>query len=369
MSDLTTLKTMHIESELGWSGGQMQSSALCSYLKSKGHKVIIVCRPDSKVEQWAGEQGIQTYTVEQKPLRSINAVLAMKSIILKEKPDIIHLHASRSHVLGSAAAYLAGKGIVVATRRMDHEIKKVWPNTSAYGKWTHALVAISGAVKEAMIASGVDPGKIHTIESGADFDKFANASADPSIRKNLGIADDIPIVTAAASLTKRKGHEYLISASRILKQANCNIHVVLAGEGDMRPALQAQAQQLGVEVSFLGLYKDMPRLIASSDIFVMPSMMEGLGVAVLEALAARKPVIASAVGGLKESVINGKTGLSVPPGDPDALSNAIMKLLGDNDLAQKLAAAGQEHARNKFSIKSMAERNEKLYYSLIRGEV
>ena len=361
------LRTLHIDSEMGWSGGQVQVSGLCSYLHEHGHGVRIVCPPKSELESWARTKGLACSPVPMPSSFSLPAVMRLRSVVADESPDVVHLHASRAHVLGSAGAALARARVVVVTRRMDHPVKMIWPNTSAYGRWTTAVVAISRAVRDALISSGVDPDKIRVIESGADVERFASAAVDPEIRKSLGVGDGVPLVCTAASLTERKGISYLLEASAILKDEGSPIHVIVAGDGPIRKELEAHAQELGVDASFVGFYGDMPALIASADVFVMPSLAEGLGVAAIEAMAGGRPVVASAVGGLAESVIDGKTGFLVPPADARAFADALRRLLSNPELAESFSSAGRARVRENYSLNNMASRNEALYFELLDG--
>lgn len=359
------MKTLHIDSEKSWGGGQRQVAGLILYLRESGHDVKLVCRPGSKLEGWAREKGVESISVEMKSTLSFASVLALKSVIARERPDVVHLHASRAHVLGSAAARLAGARVVIATRRMSDPVKMVWPNTSAYGKWTTAIVAISSAVRDVLVDCGVDPAKIRLIPSGTDIERFENARPDPALRSRLGIDATTPIVCVAATLGRLKGVGYLIEAAALLAERGTPIHLVIAGDGELRSELEQLACERCVAASFIGFCADMPTLLASVDVFVMPSLSEGLGVAVLEAMAAGRPVVASAVGGLKESVVDGVTGFLVPPGDPNALAEGIGRLVENPSLAAEFGSAGRARARADFSLENMARRNEELYRELL----
>jgi len=144
------------------------------------------------------------------------------------------------------------------------------------------------------------------------------------------------------------------------------VHLIIGGDGEQRDELECLSRKLGVGASFVGFYDDLPALLASIDVFVMPSLSEGLGVAVLEAMAAGKPVVASAVGGLKESVLDGATGFSVPPSDAGAIADAIAKLISDPSMAKTYGLSGRARVREKFSLENMARLNEKLYYELVK---
>lgn len=361
------LNTVHVDAEMAWGGGQEQVAGLCSYLAGRGHGVRVVCQPGSKLESWAATRGLDVTAVRMRAMLDLLAIGAIGRLLGDARPDVVHLHSSKAHVLGSAAARLARYRVVVATRRVAFPIRMAWPNTSAYGRWTTALVAISAAVRDAMVDSGVDPAKIRVIESGADVARFEQAVPDPGLRKSLGIDAETPIVCAAASLTACKGIEHLVEAMAILAGSGLRAHLVVAGDGELRPRLATLAARLGAAASFIGFRTDLPGLLADADAFAMPSLSEGLGIAALEAMAAGKPVVASAVGGLTESVVDGVTGFLVPPGDAAAMAEALRKLLVDRPLAVALGVAGRARVRESFSLDNMARRNEKLYFELLGG--
>ncbi len=363
---MTKLTTLHIDSEMAWSGGQRQVSGLCSYLRQWGHDVKIITRPGSKLESWTNGESFESFAVNMPSTLSFPSILRMRSIIASLKPDVVHLHASRAHVLGAAAAKLAGARVIVATRRMDDPIKMIWPNTSAYGKWTTAIVAISTAVRDVLVNCGVDAAKIHTIPSGTDIDRFKDTTPDLQFRSGFAGDPAWPVVTTAASLIERKGIRFLLEAAHLLQKSGRPVRVVIAGDGEQRQELQNMAQKLSIECTFLGQFSDMPKLLASSDIFVLPSLSEGLGVAVLEAMAAGKPIVASAVGGLKESVVDGQTGFLIPPTNAQALADALKKLLSDSSLIDQFGSAGRARAAEKYSLENMAKGNESLYHKLVQ---
>jgi glycosyltransferase involved in cell wall biosynthesis len=168
-----------------------------------------------------------------------------------------------------------------------------------------------------------------------------------------------PVVLTVARLDKQKGLDCLLEAAALVPEAR----FVLAGDGPERARLVAQAHALGLndQVVFLGYRRDIPELLASCDLFVLPSLFEGLPLSILEAMAAGKPVIASAINGTDEAVFHGKTGLLVPPGDAAALSQAIRTLLFDPALAQRLVTAGRSQVQREFSVETMVQRVTDIY--------
>ncbi len=168
-------------------------------------------------------------------------------------------------------------------------------------------------------------------------------------------------------LDERKGHRYLLEAAALLKADGLKLRYQIGGTGPMRAQLEEEVARLdlGEEVRFFGFVADTAQFLAGTDIFAMPSLYEGLGVAALEAMAAGKAVVATRVGGLMESVVDGVNGLLVPPRDPVGLASAIGKLARSHSLAESMGNQGRERVRQKFSLKNMALQNESYYYEIL----
>jgi glycosyltransferase involved in cell wall biosynthesis len=160
-----------------------------------------------------------------------------------------------------------------------------------------------------------------------------------------------------------------LDAARVLKNRGRKIRYVFAGDGSHKTQLQRLVQTLGLreEVSFVGFVKDVPKFLSSIDVLVLPSLHEGLGVAALEGMAAGKPVVATRVGGLAESVVGGETGFLVPPEDGAALANAIEKLVADPSMARAMGRKGAARVLDNFTIEQMTSQNEAYYYALLDG--
>lgn len=174
------------------------------------------------------------------------------------------------------------------------------------------------------------------------------------------------VIGTAAVLEERKGHRFLLEAAALLKEQGLRLTYRFAGEGSERESLQRIAYRLGLrdEVLFLGFVSDIPTFLSSVDIFVLPSLYEGLGIAVLEAMAAGKPVVASRTGGIPELVIDRVTGLLVPPKDPGALARAILHLVSQAGLGRRMGDKGREQVLERFTMEQMAKKNEDYYYEL-----
>jgi glycosyltransferase involved in cell wall biosynthesis len=294
--------------------------------------------------------------------------LPLVRAIRAEHPAVFHAHlpAPLSGKYGLLAARLSGVPAVIATA---HLFTDVPPGLGA--DLNHRVaracidryIAVSEEVSRRMRARfRVPASKIRIVRNGIDLDRYCRA-ADPRLRRAL--AGDAPraLVLTVARLDPQKGHEYLLAAAPAIPHAV----FVFAGEGAERPRLEEMARALGVgdRVRFLGHRSDIPDLLAVCDVFVLPSLYEGLPLAVLEAMAAAKPVIATAVGGTDEAVINGESGLLVPSAEPAALAAAIRTVLGDAAVARRLGEAGQIRVRREFSAGRMIAEVSGVYEDLL----
>jgi glycosyltransferase involved in cell wall biosynthesis len=187
----------------------------------------------------------------------------------------------------------------------------------------------------------------HVVALGIDLDRFEGAQ--PALRS------DRPLVGNVARLAPQKDHRTLVEAARLVPEAD----FVVAGDGELREELERQAD--GSNVRFLGARDDVPELLASFDVFAFPSLFEGLCLAVIEAQAAGVPVVATPVGGIRETVVDGETGLLVPTRNPAALAAAIRRLLEDRPAAEAMAAEAKRRVRARFSIERMVEETLQLY--------
>ena len=211
----------------------------------------------------------------------------------------------------------------------------------------------------------IDPARVAAIANGVRFVPAATST----LRRELCLADDDPLVIAVGNLYPVKGHTHLLDAVARLAGAHPRLHVAIAGRGDLAGALEARARDAGIgaRTHFLGLRQDIPNVLASADVFALPSLAEGLPVALLEAMFASRPIVASSVGDIPVALANGAAGLLVPPGDATALADAIHRLLTNPFEARRLAKTAQERAASEYGIGRMVERYVALYGGLLKN--
>jgi len=285
-----------------------------------------------------------------------------------ERPDVFHAHLNGPLACkdGLIAAALARVPAVVATVQLFVNLplrRFVYAQQRFVATIVDRYIAVSHEVAARLGQTFRIPAtKIKVIHNGVPLPPF-NRPANTALRAALTGSTEKPIVLTAARLAEQKGLCYLLKAVALVLEAM----FVIAGEGPERANLEAQAAELGLNkrVLFLGHRHDVPDLLACCDLFVLPSLFEGLPLSILEAMAANKPVVASAIGGNDEAIVHGETGLLVPPADPAALAGAIQRILSDPDLARRLAAAGNARVHEHFSVEAMIRRVTDTYEEIL----
>jgi glycosyltransferase involved in cell wall biosynthesis len=288
--------------------------------------------------------------------------------------DIVHSHLFRADLYAGLAVAQLGdaRPLLVSTRHNDDRFfLNPFVGIAHYllsGR-QDMIIAISDHVARFTIARGVrEPGRVRRVYHGLDIpDAQQQERERQRIRAELGIPMDAFLVGNVGRLAPQKGQRHLVEAMPLLLDRVPRAHVAIAGGGDLEDFLRDLALELRVSehVHVLGLRQDVPALMQALDAFAMPSIWEGFGLVLLEAMAAARPVVASHVATIPEVVVNGETGLLVPAGDEVALAEALARLADDPQLAHRLGQAGQDRLRRRFSIDKMVGDTELLYRELL----
>lgn len=352
--------TVHVDSERGFSGGEVQVFLLLEGLRERGERVLLVAPPGSAAEREACARGIECVPVAMRGEWDLVSVCRLARLLRRYRPHLVHLHTGRANWLGGLAAKLAGVP-ALTTRRMDRNVKRGLRTKFLYGVLVRRVVAIAGPVGELLLDGGVPADKIEVIHSSISSAALRPALSREQWRAQHGVGPDCVLLLVLANLVHRKGIDLLIDA---LAHADLQgVKLWIAGEGEQRRALEVQASRLGLDtaVRFLGRQEDKAGLIAACDVVCMPSRREGLGVAALEAMALGRPVLASRVGGLGEAVEDEVSGLLVPPEDVAALGLALTRLVEDAALRARLAAGGSSSLDRGYRVDQMVNAYADLY--------
>jgi len=358
------LKVLHVDPERKWGGGEAQVLGLLGYLAQRGHTVHLLTHPDGILWQQAGKLRIRTLPLKVRNDFDWRPVPGIRRLIRRGQYDIVHLHTKRAHVLSLWMPRMAQGPKYLVTRRMDYPERRSLYTRYLYNRCVDGIVAISRPIVDLLVDAGVERERICMIHSGIDPSRYQRT------RDRISTRSDRAIVGTVATMEERKGHRYLLEAVHLLKTQGYKIQLRLAGDGSLRSDLEERVLKLDLrdEVVFCGFVSDIPTFLSEIDLFVLPSLYEGLGVSVLEAMAAKKAVVATCVGGLPEIVTDSLTGLLVPPADAEALAGAMGKLLCDPELARKMGSKAAKHVGENFTLDGMAMKNEDYYYALIEGE-
>ena len=285
----------------------------------------------------------------------IAGIFRLINLLRTEKFSAIETFTHHSNLIGIPLAWIMRVPVRVATH---HGSLEIFPGLLNHlhnwiinsGK-AQTLVVVSTSLKEKAIREGIQPKRIQVIANGIELPPRLEAAA-ATVRKELSPAQNQPLLLAVGRLVTPKGHTYLLQAVPALLTEYPDLQLVIAGEGYLRPALEAEIDSLHLErsVHLLGNRSDVPVLLQACDIFVLSSRNEGMPIALLEAMAAGAAVISTRVEGVADLICEGQNGLLVPVEDPVALAQAILHLLRNPDLRRQLGAAARETIQEKYSL-------------------
>lgn len=337
-------------------------------MRARGHKMVIACQPDSQILREAKAAGISTVPMRIRKGLDVAGITQCVRAIRAHRIDLVHTHSSPDAWTCGMAARLAGVR-VVRSRHLSTPVKPGWSSRLVYGRLADRVITSGQAIRDHLVAvNAVDPARIVSIPAGVDVRKFAPAADSHAVRRELGFADTDFVVGIVAVLRSWKGHAHLIDAVHRLAAGNVPVKLLIVGTGPQEEALKHKVSQLGMDsrVLMLGYRTDVPRLIGAMDCSVLPATKnEATSQALPQALAMKVPVIATAVGGLPEVVIDQETGLLIRPADTDALCDALLWVHQHPAEAKQMAERGHAHVHANFTFERMVDRTEAIYRELL----
>jgi len=311
------------------------------------------------------------------PVYDLLALFSLYVFLIKENPTIVHSHTSKAGLLGRLAAKLAGVPIIVHTPHGHVFFGYFGPlKTKIFilleklaSRITDKIATLSNREKEDYILFKIaEEDKLSVICSGIGLNKFKESllSEKQNLKKELGIPQNSLIVGTAGRLVPVKGPEFLIKAAKYIISKYPDTYFIFTGDGPLEQDLNRKAREMGISenIIFLGWRDDVAKIISIYDIFVLPSLNEGMGRVLAEAMALGKPIVASNTGGIPDLVIHGKNGFLVPPKNPKELAKYIQVLIEDKDKREKMSLKGKEMSLN-FSAEIMIEKIASLYKELL----
>ena len=349
--------------------------------------VVAVAGPDGDagLSQEIEALGLKYYPVDitgpLKPGKDIKCILDLYKLIKNYKFDIIHCHGSKAGLIGRLAAWMAGSPVIIVTVHnfvVYEEVPLVKRFLFTGGEKflssrTTGIITVSRALKKEMTQIfGIPDHKITAIYNGIDLERFRNIPDQATLRKKYGISAHKPVVGTVARMAPQKGLAYFIDAAALLVREGCQGKFMIVGDGPLRPELEAQAARLGLadRLIFTGYQAEIIPFLKLFDVFVTPSIAEGLSITTIEAMAAGKAVVASAVGGLPELVKSEDNGLLVTPRDAQAMAKAIGTLLDRPGVCDRMGQSGMRMVKADFSKDMMVGKTADFYrYCMKKGNI
>ncbi|HPQ96139.1 MAG: glycosyltransferase [Thiothrix sp.] len=361
------MKVLHVEAGQNLYGGARQVAFLLQGLRQAGTENVLVAPAGSDIARFATEQAIPCRTTSSAGDLDLGFFWQMKAIMKQERPDIVHLHSRRgADVLGGLAAGL-NRLPTILSRRVDNPEPK-WQVALKYRLYDH-IITISEGIRRVLLAEGVPAQKITCIHSAVDAGPYQHPASREAFLHTFGLPPRAFTLGMIAQLIRRKGHRYLLNTLPVLTRRYPDLYLLIFGKGPLESELKLMVHEndLQERVLFTGFRDDMERWLGCLDLVVHPALIEGLGVALLQAAAAGVPVIASRTGGIPEIVEHETNGLLVEPGDSAGLQQAIERLINAPAERRRMQQAARMRVADSFSLEHMIAGNLAIYHKVLNA--
>jgi glycosyltransferase involved in cell wall biosynthesis len=359
---------VHVSTPRSWRGGEQQVVYLAERLRAAGVAQLVVCPPGSAMERACGERGLPHAALRRRASVDPLFARALARTAGAAGAALVHAHDPHGHAAAVLSASLFGlRAPLVVHRRVAFPIGR-GPVTR--WKYDHPavrrIVCVSRAIADGLRAAVRDPSRLRVVHSATDAARFAGVRPDGRLRREHGLPAGVPLVGYVAALTREKGHEAFVEAAARVLAAGIDARFVAVGDGPLRGEIAALVRARGLEgrVVLTGFRGDIPAILPELDLVLFTSRQEGLGSSLLDAFACRVPVVATAVGGIPEVVVDGETGLLAPVDDAAGLAEGVRRVLGDPALRARLVEGGVRRLA-EFGVERMAERTLEVYREVV----
>lgn len=369
----TPITVCMFDNEMVRGGAEEHMLCLLRGLDRRRFRPLLVC-PEELLVLLRPElpNDVETLPLALQSHRQLGRMKVLRDFLRHQRVQVLHSHGFRPSLLASPVGRFTGVPVTVETPHVREYWRKGWKANFAIdrlaGRFVTRYIAVSEANRNYLVQEkGLPAEKIVTILNGSDIERFDQAHALPEdFRHGSNLAESDQVLLIAARLEAQKGHSVLLHAMKLLQAEFPSLHLVALGDGSLREELETEVLALGLQghVSMPGHCPDIRDWMSAADICVLPSFAEGLPLFAIECLAAGRPMVATSVDGTPEIVVDGKTGILVPPGNPVALTEGIARLLRDRDFAAQLGAAGAKWVRQRFTLTRQLRETEELYERL-----
>ena len=365
---------LHLINTLGLGGAERFLTGLVTHLdRDRFHPIVATLSGGGPFAETLQAGGIELYDLHFRHARDFAGTVRLYRLMRRLQPVIVHTHLMVDSFHGRLAAIAAGVPIRVVTQQNAYGGGQFLPRWQRWSnillaRATQQFIAVSaGAAAYLQEAESVPPGKIVVLPNAIEPVQRTSAAEIDSFRRELAVPKDTLLIGVVARLTPQKGISYLLEALASLPSLPAPPHCIIVGDGILRSALEQERDRLGLaeRVHFLGHRRDIALILSALDLFVLPSLYEGLSLALLEAMSAGVPVVATAVSGSQEIIVDGKNGFLVPPADSAALAQRMYWVLTHPEKRGQIARRGRETVRQHFTIDAIAGQYEAIYSRLL----
>lgn len=380
-SDKKRLRVLQIVDGFRMGGAESKLLELIAHLDKQRFEITLAnVGPTGPLEERFHQLGVDIFQFTRRSAFDPLPVWRLYRLMRQREIDIVQTTLLWADIIGALAAKLARVPAIFSWETVSHEgdpFHNNFQRRAGYRlamKWVDRIIPVSHEIKRSLIKRRNIPAeKIHVIHYGVDLEKYRPADRQAALakRRELGISSDAILIGVMARLEPPKGHRFFIEAFPAIVKQFPRAHAIFAGEGSLRAELEAQARALGVNghITFLGARNDVNEILGALDLFVLPSVSEGLPNVVLEAMAAQKPVIATAVGGIPEVVSHGENGFLTPPADASALQKLLLQCLNGQERWPLLAQEGRRTVETEFSLAYQVASFERIFAEVYGAKI
>jgi glycosyltransferase involved in cell wall biosynthesis len=364
------MRSLHIDTARSWRGGQNQVLLTVNGLAEAGHEAMLLAHENGELRRRAGE-GLRFLGFSPRSEFDVQAGWHLAGIIQNRTPQVVHAHDPMAVALVAMALHmgrlLAPPPLVVASRRVDFHLKG-----HAFSRWKYrhvdVFIAASHMIAQILERDGIAPERIEVVHDGVNIG-YIDKQPPVDAHATFGLPHGAPIIGNVAALAPHKGQRHLVAAMALVAREMPDARLLIIGDGELRHTLQQQVASLGLDrhVVLTGFRPDVLGLLRSIDLFVMSSVTEGLGSAILEAMACERAVVGTRAGGIPEAVDDGVSGILVAPRDEEALARAMVQLLADPARRARMGRAGRAKVVSDFSVEALVQGTARVYATHLRS--
>lgn len=366
------LRVLHILGSADRGGTEIMTTRLVGKLPSSVRSTLCFLTRGGPIADELARKGYEVHCIPVvRTWEAMSGIWRLFRLIRMGCFDVLHLYGLRANLLGRVLGRMAGQRVIVGGLRSmsPHSSNARWAFwlDRATFKLSTGYISNSRAAAELLAARGYNPAKLWVVHNGVDVNVFRprRGNEADTVKRELGVSARLPVVTCVANLRSPKRHCDLLEALAMVRRSGFRFEAILVGDGPLRASLEKMASDIGLGrgIRFLGKLKNdkIADILGITDIFVLASEREGLPASLLEAMASGCPVVATAVGGIPEVILDGLTGFLVPRRNPRALADKLAQLLSDADLCASMSAQSRKHVAARFTVERMAEGYEDLY--------